>query len=232
MTNLRKLLLGILLLLVFWPGLAVADQWNEVNRQIEELEQRMRSLNTQVNELQSGTSLAVAYTDGTYGAHSKLDLEAKWLAGQYTDQEYKGMLAQAHSVRQPALEWYSKQMRAINEKLYSLKNTRNRLVREAEENGGRYDAAASNYSGKWRLSDGTILNLTHGGSNINGSYNNGKSSLQGTLQGNKLTAKFRYDQNTWGHMTLTFSSNGKSFSGSWANATSSSKGSWSGTKVE
>ncbi len=92
-------------------------------------------------------------------------------------------------------------------------------------------AEAHGFAGLWESSFGRVR-LVQDGKNINGCYSfTGGSSISGTLEGNKLTFKYKEPQ-AEGEGWFQLSPDGNSFSGKWR-ATGTSKWSdWNGRRVE
>jgi hypothetical protein len=69
------------------------------------------------------------------------------------------------------------------------------------------------FTGAWNTDYGP-LNLIQEGKNVTGSYYDGKGTLQGVVEGNKL--KFSYqEQEQNGEGEFVLSEDGKSFDGKW-----------------
>ncbi|MBF0287397.1 MAG: WSC domain-containing protein [SAR324 cluster bacterium] len=88
--------------------------------------------------------------------------------------------------------------------------------------GGWGNQAAFNIQGIW--ADGPEasakkINVKQNGNQITGTYHEGRSVLQGTLQGNTVTGRFGYSRKmpTTGQFTWTFKPDGREFIGKWCN---------------
>ena len=80
---------------------------------------------------------------------------------------------------------------------------------------------------------GGTLKLNHSGNSVNGTYNDGNSTMEGNLSGNVLRGTFRYSKTVHGEFELIFSDDGNSFDGWWRNIVPKEKtGSWTGNRVE
>lgn len=88
-----------------------------------------------------------------------------------------------------------------------------------------------NITGNWRANPGGILVLSQSGKTVTGTYNNGSSTLRGTLDGNVLKGTFQYNNQHSGEFTLTFTRDGHGFTGSWSNNGGSNRGPWSGSRI-
>ncbi len=87
----------------------------------------------------------------------------------------------------------------------------------------------NSFAGRWNTTYGPLI-ITQSGSNLTGSYYNGKASLKGTMIGKRLDYIWRESTGS-GNGSFVLSNNGNSFSGFWT-AGSSTKMPWNGSRIK
>ncbi|MBF0277046.1 MAG: pentapeptide repeat-containing protein [SAR324 cluster bacterium] len=90
-------------------------------------------------------------------------------------------------------------------------------------------ATSANVSGEWDF--GSKLLLKQEGNRITGTYNNGRSRIEGILNGRVWSGTFNYNAQVHGTFSYTFSPDFNSFEGVWANSTDSNKGTDKGVRL-
>jgi hypothetical protein len=94
--------------------------------------------------------------------------------------------------------------------------------------GAARPARAGNFTGTWATTFGPVI-LTQKGKEVSGTYYDGKATLRGTAEGNKM--KFDYvEAGESGEGLFEMSADGKSFTGSYLAKGAAARVAWNGTR--